>query len=128
MTYSGPELIIVGVGVLVCALSGWGILAPQRLVQMVSAVMATNWGIHVAVAVRLLLGSALILAAPASRFPSVFQILGWIAIAAAVVLALMGRDRLRRLVSWFERFSPFMTRVWLVFGLAFGGFLIYGVS
>jgi hypothetical protein len=125
---SGPELIIVVVGILVCAYSGWGIFAPQRLVRTVSAVMAKDWGIHAAVAVRLLLGSALIIAAPGSRFPLIFQILGWIAIAAAVVLALMGRDRLSRFVSWFERISPLMTRVWLLFGLAFGGFLIYGVS
>jgi hypothetical protein len=124
---SGPELIIVVMGILVCVYSGWGIFAPQRLMQMVSGVMAKDWGIHAAVAVRLLLGSALIIAAPASRFPLIFQILGWVAIAAAVVLALMGRDRLRRFVSWFERISPLMMRVWLVFGLAFGGFLIYGV-
>lgn len=128
MTATGSELIIVFVGILVCAFSGWGIFAPQRLVQMVSVVMAKDWGIHAAVAVRLLLGLALIIAAPVSRFPLIFQILGWIAIVAAVVLALMGRDRLRKFVSWFERISPLLTRVWLVFGFAFGGFLIYGVS
>ena len=128
MAATGSELIIVVVGILVSAFSGWGIFAPQRLVQTVSVVMAKDWGIHAAVVVRLLLGLALIIAAPDSRFPLIFQILGWVALVAAAILAFMGRDRLRRFVSWFERISPLMTRVWLVFGFAFGGFLIYGVS
>jgi len=91
--------------------------------------MDADWGIYFAVLVRLALGLALIISAPASRFPSVFPILGWVAIAAGVAAAFLGRDRLRRFVNWWvERFSPPTIRLWVLFAMAFGGFLIYGVS
>jgi len=59
-----------------------------------------NWGIYFAVIVRLMLGVALIITAPGSRFPLVFQIVGWIAIVAGVAAAFIGRERLRRFTNW----------------------------
>ena len=108
--------------------AGWGIFAPQKLVTLVASVMDRHWGIYIAVVVRLVLGAALIIVAPASQFPIAFQVLGSIAIIAAVALALLGRERVRRLiVSWIGRLSAAMIRLWLLAGIAFGGFLIYGV-
>ena len=128
MIVSASEFIIIIVGIFVCALSTWGTLAPERLMKFVSKVMNQDWGIYTAVIVRLLLGLALIIAAPDSRFPLIFQALGWVAIFAAVALVSMGRSRIRRLLAFFERLSSLMIRVWLLFGIVFGGFLIYGVS
>ena len=54
-------------------------------------------------------------------------ILGWFGIVAAVIIVLAGRARLRRFVAWFEQSSQTMIRVWLLFGIAFGAFLVYGV-
>ena len=66
--------------------------------------------------------------APASIFPIAFQVLGSIAIVAAVALAVAGRERIRRFIVWWsERFSTSIVRLWLLFGLAFGAFLVYGV-
>ena len=124
---SGPQVFIFCVGVTVCVLSAWGIYAPNRLLKMVIGAMEKDWGIYLAVIVRLLLGLALILAAPESRFPSIFQILGWIAIGAAVGLVFVGRARLRRFIAWFGRFPQAVVRLWLVFGIAFGGFLVFGI-
>lgn len=122
------QSIILIVAVTVIALAGWGVFAPHKLVALVTSAMDQRWGIYVAVLVRLALGAALIVAAPASPFPVVFQAFGWIAIAAAVVLALLGRERTREfIVEWFRRFAETTIRVWLLFGIAFGGFLIYGV-
>ena len=127
MIATGSELIIVALGISMCVRAAWGIYTPAKLVKLVSGVMDHGSGIYIAVIVRLLLGLALIIVAPDSRFPLTFEALGWIAILAAVVLALMGRNRVRSLVGWFERFSPAVVRLWLLFGMAFGGFLIYGV-
>jgi len=128
MITTASELIVIAVGVLVCVLSAWGISSPGRLVELVRAAMEKDWGIYLAVVVRLLLGLALIVAAAGSRFPLIFEALGWIAIVAAIVLALMGRSRIRELVNWFSRLSPTLIRMWLLSGFAFGGFLIYGVA
>ncbi|MGK2924903.1 MAG: hypothetical protein ACSLE2_04725 [Lysobacterales bacterium] len=121
------QVVVLIFGMVICGLSAWGIFAPEKLVKIVKSVMNRDLGIHVAVIVRVLLGVALILAAEESRFPAVFQALGWIAILATVIIAFVGRERLRRVIAWFDRFSPTLVRVWLLFGIAFGGFLIYGV-
>jgi hypothetical protein len=74
------------------------------------------------------LGSALIIIAPVSPFPIVYQTLGVIAIVAAFALVIMGRERVRKFIAWFsERFSEAIIRLWLLFGMACGGFLVYGV-
>jgi len=121
------QIVVLVAGISLCLFAAWGVYAPKRLLQLVKGVMDADWGIYFAVLVRLVLGLALILFAPASLFPLVFLILGWVAIAAGVIAAFLGRDRLRRFVNWWvERFSPPAVRVWVLFALAFGGFLIYG--
>jgi len=122
------QIIVLVFGIILLVLSGWGIVAPNKLMTMVTSTMDRHWGIYVAVGVRLVLGAALIGAASGSLFPGAFHVIGWIAIIAAVVLAAVGRKRLRDFIGWWsERFSAPMIRLWLLFGLAFGVFLVYGV-
>jgi len=123
------KFIVLIIGVTVIVLAGWGMFAPQKLMTFVSSAIDKSWGIYLAVITRFILGAALIIVAPASQFPSVFQALGVIALAAAIALILMGRERLRRFIAWWvERFSTHMIRLWLLFGMAFGAFLVYGVT
>lgn len=124
---TASQIIVLALGVIVCGLSAWGMVAPDKLWKLVNGAMEKNWGIQVAVVARLLLGAALVIAAPDSRFPLTFEILGWFAIAAALIILFAGRDRLRRFVAWFEQSSQAMIRVWLLFGIAFGAFLVYGI-
>lgn len=120
--------IVMLLGILIAGLSLWGLVAPGRLVDLVHRVAARRGGIYVAVVVRLIMGVALIVAAPASAFPRVFGVLGWVAVIAAIGLAIMGRNRLLKFIAWYERLSPALLRLWLVFGFAFGGLLVYGVA
>jgi len=123
------DLCVQLLGISLCAFGAWGFFAPQDLLHTVKGVMDAKWGIYFAVLIRLLLGIALLIAAPTSRFPLVLLIVAWIAIVAAVSVVLMGRARLRKFVDWWlARFSPSVIRIWLLFALAFGGFLVYGVS
>lgn len=128
MIVSVSQGVVLILGIVIGTLSAWGIYAPEKIIEFVKGALNRDLGIHVAVIVRVLLGVALILAAEESRFPVVFQALGWIAIFAAVIIAFLGRERLRRVIAWFDRFSPTLVRVWLLLGIAFGGFLIYGVA
>ena len=107
----------------------WGLYAPQKLLQSVKGMMDADWEIHIAVIVRLILGVSLIITASGFQFPLGFLIVGWVAIVAGVSVVFMGRERLRKFTNWwFDRFSPQAIRLWLLFAMAFGGFLIYGVS
>ncbi len=123
------KIVVLVAGISLCMFAAWGIYAPQSLLRSVKGMMDADWGIYFAVIVRLMLGVALIITAPGSRFPLVFLIVGWVAIVAGVAAVFIGRERLRRFTNWwFERFSPSGIRVWLLFAMAFGGVLIYGVS
>lgn len=122
------QIIVLALGVIICLVSVWGFVAPERFWKMVDGVMEKDWAIHFAVILRLLLGAALILAAPLSRFPTVIEVLGWIAIVAAIAILFMGRSRLKKFIAWFQRMTDAMVRVWLVFGFAFGAFLVYAVT
>ena len=57
--------------------------------------------LHVlAVVVRVLIGAALIIYAAESKYPTAILILGWVSIAAAAVLGLIGRTNFKKLMSW----------------------------
>ncbi len=123
------KIVVAAGGVFLCGFGIWGFLAPQKLMQWVKDTMDAEWGFWFAILVRVLLGVTLLTVAPTSRFPSAFLVIGWIAIAAAIGVAMMGREILRKFAHWFlDKFSPALIRVWLLFALAFGGFLIYGVA
>jgi hypothetical protein len=83
------------------------------------------WLHIVAIIVRLLLGVLLIIQASFSKFPLAINIIGWIAIFAAIVLTVIGRKRFKHLMSLaFSLIKPF-GRISGVLGLCFGLFLIY---
>lgn len=121
-------VIVAGVGVLVCLGCIVGIVSPATLLGVVRSVMNKPGLVYLAVGVRLVLGVILILAAPASLFPLVFRIIGVIAIIAALGLLVMGRARITRLVEWFAGLPESSVRAWLIFGFAFGAFLVYGTG
>ena len=117
-------IVFAGVIGLLCAV---GVISPAALMGLVRRAWNRRSGMYGAVVGRLVLGALLIFLAPSSRFPGAFQVLGGIAVVAAVVIAVMGRNRVDGLIEGFASFSPVILRVWLLFGLAFAGFLIYSV-
>jgi hypothetical protein len=83
-------------------------------------------GLHIlAVVIRLVLGALLVYQSDLSKFPLVIEIIGWLSIVAAIVLALMGRRNFNRLMSWALSLVKPVGRVGGVLAAAFGAFLIY---
>ncbi len=78
-----------------------------------------------AVVVRILVGLLLVNAAPATKYPLMLEILGWLAIGAAVVIAAMGRTRFARLAGRLLEMADTLGRISGVFAIAFGAFLAY---
>ena len=66
------QMIVLVIGVTVIVLAGGGVFAPEKLMAFVTSAMDKYWGIYIAVIVRLVLGSTLIVVAPTSHFPIVF--------------------------------------------------------
>ena len=122
------NILVLLFGLLICGLSAWGVFTPRVIMRLVTELMDGPWGIGIAVVVRLVLGAALIIAADGSRYPLAFEIIGWLAIVAAIAIVIMGRSRLKSFVSRIAGFSDAMLRVWLVGGVVFGGFLVYAAG
>lgn len=89
--------------------------------------MSSGLGMGVAIGVRLILGVALIVAGPASWTPTLFVAIGGLSVFAAMALPFIGRPRVEKLVQWLQRWPVYAVQVWLVFGAAFGAYLIYAV-
>lgn len=125
---SNLQFLVMGFGVMIAALSGWGVVAPARLVEMVTTAWKQDWAIWMAVGVRVLLGWSLLQVADASRCPLALTVLGWLAFAGAVAVLVMGRARVGSLLDWFAGKHDWLIRAWCGLGVAFGAFLLWAVG
>ncbi len=126
MVASIAQSIVLVFGILVGVMCLWGIASPERLITAIRSLWDKDLGMTLAVAVRALLGLALLGAAAASRLTTLFYILGAISLVAAAVIPLLGRGRIDQLIARFESVSNVLIRVWLAFGIGFAALLIYG--
>jgi hypothetical protein len=117
-------LIIVFAG-LVCVAGLLLFANPADAIRLL-AKNADTVRLHIlAVAVRLLMGIALVLSADDSRFPASIYILGWLSIVATIVLAAIGRRRFIALMHWATRQAESLGRFAGAITVAFGVFLFY---
>ena len=114
-------------GLIIIALSAWGYFVPKTLAKIVLDFIDRPWGIYLAVGVRLALGALFLMAADETRFPGTFRILGYLMLIAAALIPLIGKQRITRLMRWFHAKPPALMRIWLIFGVAFGAFIVYAV-
>jgi len=87
---------------------------------------ADNLYLHIlAVGVRIVLGFLLIYQSHESKFVFAIEIIGWLSIAAAIIMALLGRRNFVRLMSWALSLPKSLGRIGGVVAMGFGAFLIY---
>lgn len=128
MSESILSAVVMGFGGVITVFSAWGVLAPGRLVDMVMQFWAKPGSLWFAVLVRLVLGLVLLAAAGASRFPEALFVLGWLAIIAAIVLLIIGKQRLSSLMEWIATRPRWFMSAWCLLGVGFGVFLVYSVA
>jgi hypothetical protein len=128
MLINSLQAAIMGIGAIVSLVCLTGVMLPAQLLHAVKAAWQYPAAMYVAVMVRLTVGVLLLMTAPHGRFPLAFQVLGWIAIVAGLLLPVVGRGRIDRLLDWWSRRSAPAIRLWSLAGLAFGCFLVYGAS
>lgn len=121
------KAFIILFNLFILAMAGFMAFRPRQFTETLLKLSEAVWLHVLAAAARIAIGIALILYADQSRFPLTLQILGWLAIFAGVILALVPRAKFIRLMHWaFERFARY-TRIAAVFAVLFAGFLIYAV-
>lgn len=103
------------------------LVKPEYILDLLKK-YSDSFGIHVvAVIVRIFIGVVLIISAPASKFPLALQVLGGLAILAALVLTVIGRSKFKSLMAWAMNLAHTIGRVSGVFAVMFGGFICYAV-
>jgi len=117
-------VIVAVFGALVALLGLVGLVQPERFRSMFTA-MDSQTRFIIAIALRLAMGGVLWWLADELRHPHVMRVLAAIAIFAAVMLLIMGRERLDRLIGWWLSRSDGLLRVSALFAAAFGVFLVY---
>ncbi len=113
-------------GVFTLLMGVWGVLVPARLADFVIR-FGSKSGLWVAAGIRLVFGLALWFAAPASRAPLLLQVLGVLALVAAVVLPFLGVERFKRLIDWWTALSPNAMRFNSLFAVAVGAAILWAL-
>jgi len=122
------NILIIVFGLLML-LAGVSLITNPEIIIRVLKQNADKLWLHIgAVVVRLFLGALLIYQANVSRFPVTMEVIGWIAVLAAIVFTIMGRNNFKCLISWvFTWVKPF-GRIGGVLAICFGTFLIYAFA
>jgi hypothetical protein len=103
------------------------LIKPEIVFDLIRRNLA-SFGLHVlAVVIRIIIGIALIVCATKSKYPTTILIIGWISIAAASTLGIMGRVNFKRLMSWALSVAPSFGRIGGLLAILFGSFLIHAV-
>jgi hypothetical protein len=103
-----------------------GVVAPGALGALALAFRGPL-GLGLAAAIRLLLGAALFVAAPASRAPLAFRALGAAVFVAGVLTPCIGVERFDALLEWWAALSPWTARTWSACAAALGSAIAYGI-
>jgi hypothetical protein len=111
---------------LASAFGALGIASPSRLLGVVRY-FQTPVGLYFAAGIRVLLGVALLFAAPTSRAPGLIFIVGVAIIVIGVITLFFGLERFRRLLDWWSAQGSAFIRGWAVLALVFGLSLAYAI-
>lgn len=118
--------IVMVFGAVIGLLCLYGLVFPKQLIGWVTNFWKNKASFIVAILIRLILGAILILAASATQYESIFKLLGYLMIVAAVLIAIVGKAKISIMILWVKTWPLLWVRAWLLFGLLFSGLLIVG--
>jgi hypothetical protein len=116
--------VVTAFAVLLIAISALGVVAPERLVAIVSG-WPPDTRLYVAVGTRLALGVIFLLGASECRFPPAIYGIGVLSLAAALLLVLLGEPRVDGLVRWWCQQPALAIRAWCVLAALLGALILY---
>ena len=122
------NLIIIIFGVAIFLLGIFITFKPESLFGVLEKNIDKPFLHILAILFRLLLGAILISQAGESRYPLIIEIIGWLAIAAAVVFAVIGRNRFQQLMRWALSLVKPLGRVGGIASMVFGAFLVHAFT
>ncbi len=121
------KILIALFGVLICLAGLTILILPEKFKNIMNRWTGQPRFLF-AVIIRVVLGAILLSEAANLRFPLAMKIIGAISILAAVVLLLIGEERMDRFIGWWMKQSDNLLRVSSILAIAFGAFFIYAAS
>ena len=118
--------IIMVFGAIIGLLCLYGLIFPKQLIGWVSDFWKNKASFILAIVIRRAVGGLLIVAASATKYESIFTVLGYLMILAAVMIAILGKTKISLMIVWVKTWPLLWVRAWLVFGLIFSALLITG--
>jgi len=118
---------VLGLAILITMICVYGVLSPKAMTGWMLNFWEKPSAFYAAVIGRLVMGALFILVAATSRLPDLFMIIGGLSIAAAVIIAIVGRDRVDKVIRWGMRLPPMIMRLWCLMGVGLGLLMGYGV-
>jgi hypothetical protein len=107
-----------------CVFGLIGVFSPTTLVAIGRAFISPG-GLLAAAAIRVVFGTVLILAAPASRAPRAIRVVGLFIVVAGVITPFFGVERARAVLDWWSSQGAALIRLGPAVILAGGCLLIY---
>jgi hypothetical protein len=95
--------------------------------------MSFDWGsrlgLYTAAAIRIVAGLVLLLAAATSKFPTVFRVIGVLALVAGMVLPFVSLEFWVHMMNWWTVENPTLFRAMMAIGATAGGaFITYAAA
>jgi len=119
------KCVVIGFAVFITTASLIGVLNPGWLVRIVRRGWQSKLAMPLAVMARVFLGVALIYYASFTRFSTTFRLIGLLGLVAAAGLPMIGWQRIDNLMGWFQLRPTWLLRLWTLFGMFVGGFILY---
>jgi hypothetical protein len=103
-----------------------GVVAPGVLATLAS-MLHGPFALGLATVLRLVLGAALVVAAPPSRAPTFFRGLGVTIFTLGLLTPLIGVARFDAIIDEWTTLTPWRMRLWSGFAGSIGGAIAYGI-
>ena len=118
------KLFVLSLGLIICAVCLYMMIRPRGLLWLVDRVFEGAW-IYLAGLARLLLGAALIAAAPHVAYPLVVELFGWLFALGGLLLVTVPAGVWQRLANWAVNLPSIGIRAGATLGIGMGGFFVY---
>jgi len=116
---------VTAVGFLICLVSFVAAVSPRALMQLVEGLRVSTTLRILAAVVRVGIGVLLVLTAPLTSYSLTLEIIGVLLVVIGVIILFLNNSMVQTLVDLVTKSEPFAIRTGAVFGLLFGGFIIY---
>jgi len=117
--------ILIACGILIAIAGIFMLCVPDVVLDYLDENKSKPWVHQIAIGVRIVLGTLLLLNASVSSFPALIEVFGWVSIIAAIVLLAIGKLRFVKLMDWVLNLLRPYARAGGVAAFSFGCFIAY---